>query len=113
MLTDGDDGFLEVGDAKDHFVAASRTYIGTLRITRVLGCTDGVLFGSDPYSLDSRVGTAAVHAGLVQPGQSGLVKVEIGPSGEPFEGSARHGVTSDAYDADPRGHSGSSVIRRC
>ncbi len=46
------------------------------------------------------MGTAAVHAGLLQPGQAGLVKVEIVPSGERFEGSTRHG---DAHDAEPRG----------
>ncbi len=82
---------------------ADANAFGTLRIFRVLGRTDGVLFGTDTYSLDSCVGTTAVHARLLLPGQTGLVKVEIVPSGEPFEGSTRHGVTSDAYDADPRG----------
>jgi hypothetical protein len=57
----------------------------------------GSIWGTDVYTLDSTLALAAVHAGLLRPGQTGVVKVKItGPQGA-FQGSDRNGVQSMAY----------------
>jgi hypothetical protein len=61
------------------------------------------VWGTDIYTLDSNLAAAAVHAGLVQPGQSGLVRVRILTAPQQFLGSARNGVTSSPYGAFPSG----------
>ena len=55
---------------------------------------DGDVFGSNPYTLDSHLATAAVHAGLVKPGETKVVRVEIMLAPPRFVGSDRNGVTS-------------------
>ena len=57
----------------------------------------GFVWGTDMYTLDSTLGLAAVHAGVLKAGQTGVVRVKIlGPQAA-FQGSTRHGVTSQAY----------------
>jgi hypothetical protein len=70
---------------------------------RITGHDDGRVYGTDVYSLDSYVETAAVHAGLVQPGEEKVLLVEIIPSPPRFKGSTRNGITSAARDAFPSG----------
>jgi hypothetical protein len=71
---------------------------GTKRQFRLRGRVDGFLCGTNPYSLISCLATAAVHAGVLQPGQPGVVQVEIVPSPPRFEGSTRNGLTSESFD---------------
>jgi LCCL domain len=68
---------------------------------KVTGALNGALWGTDVYTLDSTVGMAAVHAGILKPGQTGFVKVKFLPSPGVFQGSNRNGVTSEAYGAFP------------
>jgi hypothetical protein len=57
----------------------------------------GSLWGTDVYTLDSTLALAAVHTGILKPGQTGIVKVKVlGPQGA-FTGSDRNGVQSMAY----------------
>lgn len=57
----------------------------------------GTIWGSDTYTLDSTLSLAAVHAGILKAGQSGIVKVRVlGPQAT-FQGSERNGVQSMAY----------------
>jgi hypothetical protein len=59
----------------------------------------GSLWGSDIYTLDSPLALAAVHAGVLRPGQAGVVRVTIlGPQAQ-FQGSTRNGITSMPYGA--------------
>jgi hypothetical protein len=61
------------------------------------GMGGGVLWGTDTYTLDSTLALAAVHAGILKPGQTGVVRVKtLGPQ-QAFQGSTRNGVTSMAY----------------
>jgi hypothetical protein len=65
----------------------------------VVGNTQGPIWGTDIYTSDSRLATVAVHAGILQPSQKGLVKVTVLDRDEPqFEGSTRNGVTSTAWN---------------
>jgi hypothetical protein len=68
---------------------------------RVTGALGGRLWGTDVYTLDSSLETAAVHAGVLKPGQTGIVKVKIVPSPQNFQASTRHGVTSEGYQQYP------------
>lgn len=70
----------------------------TLRFA-VTGSTRGGIWGDGTYTSDSVLAVAAVHAGLLEPGQSGVVSVEIVRGLREYAGSERHGVTSLAYGA--------------
>jgi hypothetical protein len=59
------------------------------------------LWGTDTYTADSTVALAAVHAGVLKPGQTGIVRVKIVPTLPAFEGSTRHGVTSAPFGPFP------------
>ena len=64
---------------------------------RAHGKTDGMLWGSDVYTDDADLATAAVHAGVLQAGQEGIVTVRILPGLNSYSGSPRNGVTSGEY----------------
>jgi hypothetical protein len=55
------------------------------------------VWGTDIYTLDSTLALAAVHAGVLKPGQTGVVRVKIVGPQVLFTGSTRHGVTSMGY----------------
>lgn len=61
------------------------------------------VWGSDVYTLDSNLAAAAVHAGAVQPGSTGAVRVRVVASPAQFGGSSRNGVTSASYGNFPSG----------
>jgi hypothetical protein len=61
---------------------------------QVTGATHGPLWGTDVYTSDSSLEMACVHAGLLRPGESGVVRVTIVPPITVYRGSARNGVSS-------------------
>ena len=63
------------------------------------GRTNGSIWGSDTYTDDSDLGTAAVHAGLLKPGQTGVVQVTLLPGMAGYLASRRHGVSTNSYAA--------------
>ena len=52
------------------------------------------IWGTDSYTDDSPVCSAAVHSGLITAASGGTVVIEIRPSQQQYQGSARNGVTS-------------------
>jgi hypothetical protein len=64
---------------------------------KIKGRTDGAVWGTDVYTSDSSLGTAAVHAGVLEPGQTGVVKVTILPGQTAYESVTRNGITSANY----------------
>jgi hypothetical protein len=71
--------------------------IGKTFVFRVTGAAQGVLWGTETYTLDSTLAAAAVHMGVLKIGQTGNVRVMIlGPS-VGFVGSTRNGLTSSNY----------------
>ncbi len=52
------------------------------------------VWGSDNYSTDSSICTAAVHAGVLAPGRAGAVTLVIGAGADSLPGSVRNGITS-------------------
>jgi hypothetical protein len=71
--------------------------VGTTYYFRVTGVTEGQLWGTDIYSGDSTIGAAAVHAGLLEPGKTDLLRVTVVTPPERFPGTVRNGVTSTEY----------------
>ena len=68
---------------------------------RVTGRLGTSVWGTDVYTSDSTLATAAVHAGVLQPGQTGVVKVTILPGQSAYQGSTRNGVVSSSYGPFP------------
>jgi mono/diheme cytochrome c family protein len=66
---------------------------------RVTGSATGTIYGTGTYTADSSLATAAVHAGLLKAGQTGIVKVTIVAPLDAYKGSVKNGVTS--YDYGP------------
>ncbi len=66
---------------------------------RVRGTTDGNVWGGSDgfYTDDSRLGKAAVHAGILKPGEEGVVSVIILPGRSSYAGGAQNGVTTANY----------------
>jgi len=71
--------------------------IGATYYFRVSGAIEGPLWGTDIYTGDSSLATAAVHAGLVEPGQSAVVRVDSVAPPPQFSGCVRNGVTSHDF----------------
>jgi hypothetical protein len=57
----------------------------------------GRVWGTDVYTDDSSICTAAVHAGRISVEQGGRIVVEIRPGQDAYQGSARNGITSSPW----------------
>lgn len=71
--------------------------VGATYYFRVTGVTEGQLWGTDIYSGDSTIGAAAVHAGLLKPGKTDVLRVTVVTPPEKFPGTVKNGVTSTEY----------------
>jgi hypothetical protein len=71
--------------------------IGLSFSVEATGNLRGPLWGTDIYTSDSDLGSAAVHAGVLQPGEQGTVRVTIVAPIPVFTGSTRNGMTSATW----------------
>ncbi|MBF2053751.1 MAG: hypothetical protein IGS03_09855 [Candidatus Sericytochromatia bacterium] len=78
-------------------LTAYRDRVGQQLRIALRASTDGTVWGSGVYTDDSSLATAAVHAGLLQPGEQGIVTVEMLPGLGAYGSETRHGVTSRDY----------------
>lgn len=62
------------------------------------GSLQGHVWGTGIYSDDSDLALAAVHAGVLKPGQTGTVNVRILPGQQRYEGSIQNGVASQNWE---------------
>lgn len=58
------------------------------------GTISSRVWGTDIYTYDCSIASAAVHAGLITPQSGGTVTIEIRPGQPSYKGSVRNGVTS-------------------
>ncbi|HOS91312.1 MAG TPA: LCCL domain-containing protein [Prolixibacteraceae bacterium] len=65
------------------------------------GTLSNRIWGTDLYTDDSSVGTAAVHAGLITVKEGGTVTIEMRPGAQEYEGTLRNGVTSKTWGPFP------------
>jgi hypothetical protein len=61
------------------------------------------VWGSGPYTLDSKIELAAVHAGVVQPGETKVVRIRVVSPPPTFDAGNQNGVPTAAYGAYPAG----------
>ena len=61
------------------------------------GVASGAIWGSDVYTDDSSIGTAAVHAGLISFENGGTVTIEIRKGQAHYQSATRYGITSASY----------------
>jgi hypothetical protein len=71
--------------------------VGQSFLFEVTGAGSGVVWGSGPYTTDSALAAAAVHAGVLKVGEKGVVKVTILPGEASYPGSKRNGITSNSW----------------
>jgi hypothetical protein len=90
-----DQGLL-AGDAPPNMLSLCDP-IGATYYFRVTGEATGAIWGTDVYTGDSAIGAAAVHAGLVKPGETAVVKVTVVQPLPQYPGTSRNGVTSQAF----------------
>jgi hypothetical protein len=72
---------------------------GKVYYFRVAGATDGIVYGTGVYTTDSPLATAAVHAGVLKYGETGLVKVTILPGRSHYDAYDNNEVLSREWDA--------------
>jgi hypothetical protein len=82
-------------------VANCGATVGSVRYFRVTGRLEGPVWGTDVYTTDSLLASAAVHAGAIQNQQTGIVKVTILPGQPSYQGIVRNGVTSQPWQSYP------------
>lgn len=63
------------------------------------GTVSGRVWGTDVYTYDCSIASAAVHAGLITVEKGGTVTIEIRPGQPSYRGSTRNGVTSKDWGA--------------
>jgi hypothetical protein len=78
---------------------ADATQIGQVWYFEVVGNASGSIYGTDIFTSDSSLAMAAVHSGVLVPGERGIVKVTILPGQSNYVSSTRHGITSHAYSS--------------
>src|SRR5262249_31927997 len=71
----------------------------------VTGEPNGRLWGTDTYTSDSALGKAAVHAGLLQPGESRVLQVTVEEPLQYYPNSTRNGVASSSWNFWPGAYS--------
>ena len=75
-----------------------KTY--AFRVTGAVGGQGGV-WGTEIYTTDSWLAAAAVHAGVLRPGQTGVVRVTIMGQVQQFMSSFQNGINSGHYGPWP------------
>ena len=76
-----------------------RDLVGSSITLPAVGAVTGSVWGTDVYTDDSSAAAAAVHAGVIGPGEFAFLKVTLLPGQAGYAGSARYGVTSQSFGA--------------
>jgi hypothetical protein len=66
-------------------------------LIEITGQNTASVWGTNVYTDDSSLATAAVHAGILKVGQKAVVKVTILPGEQQYPGSDRNGITSSNW----------------
>jgi len=61
------------------------------------GGTRHTVWGSDTYTADSSICTAAVHSGLINLSRGGVVTIEIRPGRQTYGSTTRNGIKTTTY----------------
>jgi hypothetical protein len=72
---------------------------GPYQSVAVTGKTSGAVWGSGPYTDDSDLGVAAVHAGLIEVGQTATLEIYDVLYYQSFSGSTANGITTANWNS--------------
>jgi hypothetical protein len=61
---------------------------------QVTGVGSGSVWGSGPYTTDSTLGAAAVHAGVLKEGETAVIKIRVKADAGGYTGSTQNGVST-------------------
>jgi len=78
-------------------LTAYRNRVGQTFQLSLTGARTGTVWGTDVYTDDSDVATAAVHAGVIAVGETKTVTVSILAGQSSYSASTRNGVTTSAW----------------
>lgn len=95
-----------------HFRVAGGGRAGMMAAPGGMVFIGGAVYGTDMYTLDSSLAMAAVHAGALKMGESGIVKVTILGPQDAFVASTRNGITSYPWGGYPGAYKVSKVRGR-
>src|SRR4029079_1420285 len=73
----------------------------TIASDRAPNGTIGTVWGSEPYTTDSSVCTAAVHAGRISLEDGGRVVIQIREGDQSHEGCTPYGIVTTSYGPYP------------
>jgi hypothetical protein len=71
--------------------------IGKIYHFKVTGANSGTVYGTEIYTLDSHLATAAVHVGALKVGQTGTIKVTMMAGQNAYQQTTQNGITSNAW----------------
>ncbi|MEY4212576.1 MAG: hypothetical protein RL458_801, partial [Pseudomonadota bacterium] len=71
--------------------------VNTVLYFQTTGTSSGSVWGSGTYTDDSAIGKAAVHAGVLAIGQTGVVKVTLKGPQSSFASTSQNGITTSSY----------------
>ncbi len=74
-----------------------RERVGETFYFEITGRTSGSLWGTEVYTCDSDLATAAVHIGALKDGETGIVQVTIVASPNEHSASTQNGVRSSSW----------------
>lgn len=77
---------------------AFRGKVGKTLKFEITGSSKGTIYGTDIYTDDSDLATAAVHAGILKEGEKGVVLVTILEGKNRYKSSLQNGITSKQWD---------------
>ena len=72
---------------------------GPYQAFTVTGSSGGAIWGSNPYTDDSTFSTAAVHAGLIDVGETAIIEPYLVDNYPSYEGSTANGVSTSAWNS--------------
>jgi hypothetical protein len=76
---------------------AYRGLMGETIHLHLRGATRGRVWGTDVYTDDSDPNAAAVHAGILKPGEEGIAAIRLLPGRELYQGTSRNGIQSNEF----------------
>jgi hypothetical protein len=72
-----------------------QTHLDKVVGVEVTGVAQGSVWGNNPYTADSYLGAAAVHAGAIKVGETAVVKIKVKADAGGYTGSTQNGVTTN------------------
>ena len=98
----GVDAKLEMVDGANIYLLC-QTHLGKVVGITVTGGINGPVWGSGPYTADSNMGTAAVHAGAVKNGETKVIRVRLVQDPGVYQGTIANGVATSSFGQFPSG----------